>query len=454
MSNTRSMFATASVVTLGLLAVASTQGQDLKSGQARLATSALDEVRAQPTSVPATFSGERPRHAPATNQPMVDDYKITILSDTVPGRRTVGEWGFAALIEVTSGGVSKRFLFDTGGNPDTVLVNARALNLNICNITDVILSHNHDDHTTGLDTLRSSCRVTNPDAFKNAYGGGDELFWPRISGGNNVNYMVGEKTRYLALGGNFVLNSQPTPQFLGLAGVWLTGKIARKHDEKTYPGTPNIQDPDGKLSPDVIPEEVALVINTRTGMVVVTGCAHAGITNTIETAQTVLGGAQPPVTIVGGIHFFPLPIGEANTSGSEGTVLWEAHQLRLNGVIGILGAHCTGFERFVFIRDFLGLDDSAAAFSSVGTSLSTAKGFTYTAPFAMNLPLRVKWQGQLQSAACATNPPVPSCEVSVSAWNYYVVDKINPNAPPLIIGDGTRMMTVHQYLAARAGAGL
>lgn len=453
MSNTGSIFTTASVLTFGLLAVASTYGQDLKSGQARLATSAVDKVRAQGTSEAADFSAERQRHAPATNQPMVDDYKITVLSDTVPGRRTVGEWGFAALIEITSGGVSKRFLFDTGGNPDTVLVNARTLNLNICNITDVILSHNHDDHTTGLDTLRSSCRVTNPDAFKNAYGGGEEIFWPRISGGTNVNYMVGEKARFLALGGNFVLNSQPTPQFLGLAGVWLSGKIARNHDEKTYPGTPNIQDPDGKLSPDVIPEEVALVINTRTGIVVVTGCAHAGITNTIETAQAVLSGAQPPLTLVGGIHFFQLPIGEENTSGSEGTVLWEAHQLRLNGVIGILAAHCTGFERFVFIRDFLGLDDSAAAFSSVGTSLSMAKGFTYTAP-AMNLPLRVKWQGQLQSAACATNPPVPSCQVSVSAWNYYVVEKINPNAPPLIIGDGTRMMTVQQYLAARAEAGL
>ncbi len=414
----------------------------------------VDMARAQARAEASKFSAERQLHAPATNQPMVDDYKITVLSDTVPGRRTVGEWGFAALIEVSSGGVTKRFLFDTGGNPDTVLTNARILNINICSITDVILSHNHDDHTTGLDTLRSTCRVTNPDAFKNAYGGGEELFWPRISGGNNVNYMVGQKARYLALGGNFVLNSQPTPQFLGLPGVWLSGRIARKHDEKTYPGTPNIQDPDGKLSPDLIPEEVALVINTRTGMVVVTGCAHAGITNTIETAQTVLGGAQPPVTIVGGIHFFPLPIGEANTSGAEGTVLWEAHQLRLNGVIGILGAHCTGFERFVFIRDFLGLDDSAAAFSAVGTSLSMAGGFTYTAPFAMNLPLRVKWQGQLQSAACATNPPVPSCQVSVSDWNYYVADKINPNAAPLVIGDGTRMMTVQQYLAARAEAGL
>lgn len=53
---------------------------------------------------------------PATSQPMVDDYKITVLSDMIPGRRTIAEWGFAALIEITSAGVFKRFLFDTGGN--------------------------------------------------------------------------------------------------------------------------------------------------------------------------------------------------------------------------------------------------------------------------------------------------------------------------------------------------
>ena len=263
---------------------------------------------------------------------MVDDYKITILSDMIPGRRTVGEWGFAALIEITSAGVSKRFLFDTGANPQTALANAKTLNISICDIQDVILSHNHDDHTTGLDTLRSSCKDTNPDAFKNAYVGGEEIFWPRIGAGTNPNYMVDERPRYLAQGGTFIINSQPTPQFLGLPGVWLTGKIGRKHDEKTYPGTPNIQDPAGKLSSDVMPEETALVINTATGMVVVTGCAHAGITNTIEAAQAILG-AQPPVTIVGGIHFYPLPLGEENTDGMEGTVIWEANQMLRNGVI-------------------------------------------------------------------------------------------------------------------------
>ena len=385
---------------------------------------------------------------------MVDDYKITVLSDMIPGRRTISEWGFAALIEITSAGVSKRILFDTGGNPQTVLANARTLNISVCDIQDVILSHNHDDHTRGLGTLRSSCRETNPDGLKNAYIGGEEIFWPRINAtGANANIMVGERTSYVAQGGTFIVNGQPTPQFLGLPGVWLTGKISRKHDEKTYLVPLSIQDPTGKIGVDLMPEEIALVINTATGMVVVTGCAHAGITNTIETAQAILGG-QPPVTIVGGIHFFSLPLGEENTEGIEGTVIWEAHQMLRNGVIGILGSHCTGLEHFVFLRDSLGLDDSAAVFSSVGTVLSMSEGFGYTLPFAVNAPLRPKWQTRLQSLACGTNPPTPSCQVSVSVWNYYLVNKVSSMARPLVIGDGTQMMTVQQYLAARAAAGL
>jgi hypothetical protein len=63
-------------------------------------------------------------------------------------------------------------------------------------------------------------------------------------------------------------------------------------------------------------------------------------------------------------------------------------------------------------------------------------------------------QSQLQSVACGTYPPAASCQLSVSQWNYYLVNKINPDAMGLVIGDGTQIMTVQQYLQARAAAGL
>ena len=72
-----------------------------------------------------------------------------------------------------------------------------------------------------------------------------------------------------------------------------------------------------------------------------------------------------------------------------------------------------------------------------------------TGPHA-NPPL----DAQLQSLACGTNPPAPSCQAAVNVWNYYLIKNINAAATPLVIGDGTRTLTVQQYLEARATAGL
>jgi 7,8-dihydropterin-6-yl-methyl-4-(beta-D-ribofuranosyl)aminobenzene 5'-phosphate synthase len=331
-----------------------------------------------------------PERGPA--QPMVDSLSITILSDMVPGRKTTAEWGFSALVQVASGGVSKRFLFDTGGAPQTVIFNAKQLNVDLCSIEDVVLSHNHSDHTLGLNTLRSSCLGTNPNAFKNAYVGGDEIFWPRIKAdGSNDNVMVAEKVTYEAQGGRFIVNSAAN-SFL-VPGMWLTGKISRTHDEKTYPGTPSIKDPSGSLSSDTVPEEQSLVVNTATGLVVVTGCAHAGIINTLEQAHRMMGGGGANgiettpvrnVTLVGGLHLLQRPLGDGNT---EATVKWVSKQMRHLNVTRILGSHCTGFERFIFLRDDLDLDPTQAVFSTVGTVFSAATGFAFTSP-AVNLPLQ------------------------------------------------------------------
>lgn len=65
-------------------------------------------------------------------------------------------------------------------------------------------------------------------------------------------------------------------------------------------------------------------------------------------------------------------------------------------------------------------------------------------------------QSQLQSVACGTYPPAASCQLSVSQWNWYLINKINPDALVLIVAgdDGTLRLTVQQYLQARVAAGL
>lgn len=63
-------------------------------------------------------------------------------------------------------------------------------------------------------------------------------------------------------------------------------------------------------------------------------------------------------------------------------------------------------------------------------------------------------ESQLQSVACGTYPPAASCQWNVNQWNWFFLNKINSNAQPLVVGDGTQMMTVDQYLQARATAGI
>ena len=73
-----------------------------------------------------------------------------------------GEWGFAALVEVDG----RRILFDTGANDDTVQRNLKAMKLDLSDVEHVILSHNHDDHTTGLLTLRRQFAAASPKALE------------------------------------------------------------------------------------------------------------------------------------------------------------------------------------------------------------------------------------------------------------------------------------------------
>src|SRR5262245_55430693 len=90
--------------------------------------------------------------------------EVKILSTMLADRDGIGEWGFSALIVVDG----HRILFDTGARPDTVMINTRALNVDLSNVPEVILTHNHGDHTGGLITLK---RSLGPNALTTAHVG-------------------------------------------------------------------------------------------------------------------------------------------------------------------------------------------------------------------------------------------------------------------------------------------
>src|SRR5262245_7070615 len=95
----------------------------------------------------------------AESRDKVRALKITVLS-TMLADAGIGEWGYAALVEVDG----KRLLFDTGARPETVLANAREMRIDLSDVEDMVLSHNHADHTGGLMTLRRELQKKNPKA--------------------------------------------------------------------------------------------------------------------------------------------------------------------------------------------------------------------------------------------------------------------------------------------------
>jgi 7,8-dihydropterin-6-yl-methyl-4-(beta-D-ribofuranosyl)aminobenzene 5'-phosphate synthase len=101
--------------------------------------------------------------------------RIEVLSTMLSSDAGIGEWGFSAIVDVDG----RRILFDTGNRPETVLKNARELHVELSNVPDIILSHNHADHTGGLLTLRKSVLEDNKPRALETIHVGKGIFYPR-----------------------------------------------------------------------------------------------------------------------------------------------------------------------------------------------------------------------------------------------------------------------------------
>jgi 7,8-dihydropterin-6-yl-methyl-4-(beta-D-ribofuranosyl)aminobenzene 5'-phosphate synthase len=287
----------------------------------------------------------------------VQSLRVRVLSTMLAGNPNggIGEWGFAALVEVDG----QQLLFDTGARPETVLQNARELNIDLTQVKDVILSHNHSDHTTGLLPLRREFAKRNPTALSRAHVGRG-IFWNRPFGNGEGNFMVTAKREYEAAGGAFIEYTEPKEI---LPGVWLTGPVPRLHAERNWSGSGRVKAPEG-LVEDTLPEDMSLVVVTAKGLVVISGCGHAGIINTLEHARGKIKAA-PVYAALGGFHLFAL---------DDEKLDWTAGKLKEFGLQYFLGAHCTGIEAVYRIRQQVGLTRQSCVVSAVGSSFSLDKG--------------------------------------------------------------------------------
>jgi 7,8-dihydropterin-6-yl-methyl-4-(beta-D-ribofuranosyl)aminobenzene 5'-phosphate synthase len=258
--------------------------------------------------------------------PPVNDLRIVILSDNI-ARRGIGEWGFSALVE--TGG--RRILFDTGAHEGTVLQNVREMKISLAGVRDVVLSHSHSDHTAGLTALRREFRKQDEEALSRAWVA-EGIFYarPALDGGdaNAMNRIRGE---YEALGGRFEQLSKPREI---APGVWLTGPVPRAKDDPGQFGRGTVRRPDGRVDQDNVPEDMTMVFDTPRGLVVMTGCGHAGIVNILEHARRTVRDTRVHM-VIGGLHLF---------NEHEARIAHVGAKLAEFGVERLYAAHCTGIE--------------------------------------------------------------------------------------------------------------
>ncbi|MES2696079.1 MAG: MBL fold metallo-hydrolase [Verrucomicrobiota bacterium] len=289
----------------------------------------------------------------------VKSLKVTVLSTMLAEGDELGEWGFAALVEADG----RKILFDTGAKTDVVLRNAQTLKIDLGDVPDVVLSHWHSDHVGGFITLRKEVMSKTPAALARTHVGAG-IFQPRFGGPPNVdiNPLSSRlKGEYEATGGKFVEHAKPVQLW---PGVWLTGPVPRKHSERNWSGSAKIKDADGKLVGDTIADDMALVVDTAEGLVIVTGCGHAGVVNIAEHARATVRPARVHA-LIGGIHLF---------NAKDETLAWTTGKLREFGVDNFIGAHCTGIETVYRFRADLRLARAKCVVGAVGQTFELGKG--------------------------------------------------------------------------------
>lgn len=278
---------------------------------------------------------------------LVNDFKITILS-TMLSDTHIGEWGFSALVEVNG----EKILFDTGSRPNTVFQNAIELNIDLSNIKNVYLSHNHKDHTGGLLFLKTKY----PNSFVNAHVG-EGIFYSRPNKNGGDHYLLKNKNDLIQKGVKFIFHKQPNQI---IPKVWTTGQIPREYDEKNWSQLGKLIDQNGNIQEDIIPEDQSLFFDTKKGIVLISGCGHAGIINTLEYVSKIFPN-RPIYKILGGFHLLKLDAEKLK---------WTADKMKSYGVDYFVGAHCTGINSTYMLREFLDSTKNRVLIGSVGTYIT------------------------------------------------------------------------------------
>ena len=247
----------------------------------------------------------------------------------------LAEHGFSALVKTTSAGVTSTLLFDFGFSEDGAAKNAATLGVDMTEIEAVALSHGHSDHTGGMEKLtaligkRDIPFVVHPSAFKSPR-------YVKLGEEFKINFPKLTREMVKQAGLSVVESDKPYPLLNNT--VLVLGEIPKQTDfEKGWP-IAHCQK-DGKEVWDAIEDDTSIVMNLKDkGLVILSGCAHAGIVNTVRYAMAVTGIAKIHV-VMGGFHLsgpFFEPIIDRTTE-----------ELKKIHPDFIIPTHCTGRKAII-----------------------------------------------------------------------------------------------------------
>jgi 7,8-dihydropterin-6-yl-methyl-4-(beta-D-ribofuranosyl)aminobenzene 5'-phosphate synthase len=260
--------------------------------------------------------------------------QITTLSENcaaVGARGLLGEWGLSILVETAN----EKILFDTGASISAVH-NAMALGKDLSKVSKIVLSHGHFDHTGGLgDVLRRTGKVeviAHPDVWSLKY-----VRYGEYEGYIGIPF---RREELETLGASFNLSQDPVKV---TNEIMTTGVVPMVTGYEQIDPMMFVREGD-TLQPDLLADDLSLIIKTEQGLVVLLGCAHRGIINVLRQVQKLVPG-QPIDTVIGGAHLmFSSPERIENT----------LHELKEIGIRRLGCSHCTGFGPMVRLAQEFG----------------------------------------------------------------------------------------------------
>jgi len=211
-----------------------------------------------------------------------------VVNNTViPDKGLKGEHGLALWIDTPHGYV----LYDTGQSRSVLTHNLKKLGLDAADIDKIVLSHAHYDHTGGLEAVLSkNDRVT-------LYAHAD-IFTPRYAFRRGTYESIGIKADRDSLAGRVELNLSSLPVEI-IPGLWTSGEIFERGEVEGRSNHHFIH-VDDEWQPDPYRDDLSLILKVTKGLVLICGCCHAGLLNTI--LQVRRNFDEPIIAIIGGTH--------------------------------------------------------------------------------------------------------------------------------------------------------